>query len=184
MRAAGFWAGLGTAIFDMLKSAVCVWLARLIMPGAYWVHILAPVMAIIGHNYSVFLVERGEDGKIRLRGGAGGGPTAGGAFGLWLPSLLFIAPAGALILYFVGYASVATLSIPLVAILIFLYRAWIGVSPWQYVLYGVIAELVVIWALRPNIARLFNGSERLVGLRAKRRRTKNDYSSSSSSPSS
>jgi len=81
MRAAGFWAGLGTAIFDMLKSAVCVWLARLIMPSAYWVHILAPVMAIIGHNYSVFLVERGEDGKIRLRGGAGGGPTAGGALG-------------------------------------------------------------------------------------------------------
>jgi glycerol-3-phosphate acyltransferase PlsY len=34
------------------------------------------------------------------------------------------------------------------------------------VVYGILAELVVIWALRPNIQRLRLGTERIVGLRA------------------
>lgn len=184
MRAAGFWAGLGTAILDMLKSAVCVWLARVLVPGSVWVEILAPVLAIAGHNYSVFLIRRREGGGLRFSGGAGGAPAAGGAFGLWSPSLFFVVPAGAAILFFIGYASIATISIPFVALLVFAFRAWMGVSPWQYVLYALIAEVMLIWTLRPNIRRLFNGTERLVGLRARRRKARSNYSSSSSSESS
>lgn len=184
MRAAGLWAGLGTAIFDALKGAACVWLARGLVPGATWLEVIAPVLAIIGHNYSIFLAERGEDGRFRLRGGAGGAPATGGAFALWPPSILFIVPIGALIFYFIGYASVTTMSAALIAILVFVVRAWVGASPWEYVFYGIAAELVLIWALRPNIRRLFNGTERLVGFRARRRKNKSDYSSSSSSTSS
>jgi len=184
MRAAGVWAGLGTAIFDALKAAACVWLARGLVPGAAWLEVLAPVLAIVGHNYSIFLVERGENGRIRLRGGAGGAPATGGAFALWPPVLLFILPLGALIFYFVGYASVTTMSVALIATLVFAYRAWIGASPWVYVFYGLAAELVLMWALRPNIRRLLDGTERLVGFRARRRKNKEDYSSSSSSTSS
>lgn len=184
MRAAGVWAGLGTAVFDALKGAACVWLARGLVPGVVWLEVLAPVLAIVGHNYSIFLVERGENGGIRLRGGAGGAPTTGGAFALWPPVLLFILPVAALIFYFVGYASVTTMSVALIAIVVFAYRAWVGASPWAYVFYGLAAELVLIWALRPNIRRLFEGNERLVGFRAKRRKNQADYSSSSSSTSS
>jgi glycerol-3-phosphate acyltransferase PlsY len=75
-----------------------------------------------------------------------------------------------LIVYGIGYASLATMSIPLVATLVFAYRAWIGASPWQYVVYGVLTEILLIWALRPNIRRLLNGTERLVGWRARRRK--------------
>lgn len=167
MRAAGFWAGAATAILDLLKAASTVWLARWIMPGNAWVQVLAPVAAVVGHNYSIFLAER-KDGRLRLRGGAGGAPTAGGALGLWPVSLLIILPLGILILFVVGYASVATMSAALVATLIFAYRAYIGVSPWQYVLYGIITEILLMIALRPNIRRLFNGTERVVGLRARR----------------
>ena len=184
MRAAGVWAGLGTAVFDALKGAACVWLARGLVPGAIWLEVLAPVLSIIGHNYSIFLVERGENGRVRLRGGAGGAPATGGAFALWPPILLFILPLAALIFYFVGYASVTTMSVAVIATVIFAYRAWIGASPWGYVLYGLAAELVLMWALRPNIRRLLDGTERLVGFRAKRRKAKADYSSSSSSTSS
>jgi glycerol-3-phosphate acyltransferase PlsY len=184
MRAAGVWAGLGTAVFDALKGAACVWLARGLIPGAVWLEVLAPVLAIVGHNYSIFLVERRENGGIRLRGGAGGAPATGGAFALWPPILLFILPLAALIFYFVGYASVTTLSVALIAIVVFAIRAWVGASPWAYVFYGLAAELVLIWALRPNIRRLLNGTERLVGFRAKRKKTQADYSSSSSSTSS
>lgn len=171
MRAAGFWAGLLTAILDLLKSAACVWFAQIWFRGTVWLEILAPVMAIIGHNYSIFLLERTEDGRLRLRGGAGGAPCVGGSLGLWAPSILFIVPMAAFILYFIGYASVATLSVAFLSTLIFAYRAWIGLSPWEYAIYGLIAEIVLIWALRPNIRRLLSGNERLIGLRAKRKST-------------
>jgi glycerol-3-phosphate acyltransferase PlsY len=167
LRAAGFWAGFATAVLDMLKASVTVLIARLILPGNHWVEVFAPIAAVLGHNYSIFLTERTPDGKFRLRGGAGGAPAAGGAFGLWPPVLLFILPIGLLLLYFLGYASVATMSVPVVAAIVFAYRAWIGVSPWEYVLYGILAEIILMIALRPNIQRLLSGSERVVGWRAR-----------------
>lgn len=173
MRAAGIWAGLATAFLDIVKGASGVWIAQALLPGNHWLEILAPVVTIIGHNYSIFLIERTTTGRIRLGGGAGGAPSVGGAVGLWIPSLLILVPAGALILFGLGYASVTTMSIPIIAIIIFIVRAAMGLSPWIYVLYGVLAELILLWALRPNIKRLINGTERLVGWRAKQhQRTK------------
>ena len=172
MRAAGCLAGGITTVLDVTKSTLCAWLAIVLLPDIYWIHVLAPIMAILGHNYSIFLIERDEKRGVRLRGGAGGAPSVGGAIGLWFPSLFIIAPLGFLIFYFIGYASVATMSVPILAILIFAVRAYLGLSPWQYMFYGVIAELILIWALRPNIRRLLKGEERLVGWRAKRRKAK------------
>jgi glycerol-3-phosphate acyltransferase PlsY len=167
MRAAGFSAGLLTAILDVLKGASAVWLAR--AAGASdWMTVLAPIAAIIGHNYSIFLVERRE-GRIHLRGGAGGGPTVGGAFGLWPLSIFIIVPLGFAVWYGIGFASVATMSIALLAIIVFLVRAIMGLSPWVYVLFGVLAEILLVWALRPNIKRLREGTERLHGWRANRK---------------
>ena len=168
MRAAGLSAGLLTTFLDLLKGAVCVWIARALVPGAVWLEVFAPVMAILGHNYSIFLISRNEKGQLRLRGGAGGATAAGGALGLWAPSMLFIVPIGALILFGIGYASLATLGAALAAAVIFAIRAAFGSSPWAYVVYGLAAELVLVWALRPNIRRLLNGTERLVGWRARR----------------
>jgi glycerol-3-phosphate acyltransferase PlsY len=185
MRAAGFWAGFATATLDMLKAASTVWIARALAPGEVWVHVLAPVLAILGHNYSIFLVERDERGRIRLRGGAGGAPATGGAFGLWAPSILIIVPLAALILFGIGYASVATISVALIAAVIFAVRAALDQSPWQYVAYGLLAEILLVWALRPNIRRLIEGKERMIGWRARRKKKaqEKNYSSSSSSSS-
>lgn len=167
MRAAGFGVGLFTAIADIAKGAVCVWLART-FTGNVWVEILAPTIAILGHNYSIYLITKNEDGRMKLHGGAGGAPSLGGAVGFWWPSFFILVPLGALMLFGVGYASVATMSLPLFASIIFAYRAWLGYSPWHYVLYGLFAEVILLWALRPNLKRLRNGTERLVGWRAKR----------------
>ncbi len=164
MRAAGFPAGLATAILDMLKGASTVWLARAVTNNP-WIHILAPLVTILGHNYSIFMLERDENGRWHLRGGAGGAPCAGGAFGLWPWSLAIIIPLGIVIFFGIGYASVTTMSVALIAILIFLVRALQGLSPWQYVLYGVIAEGFLLWALRPNIKALREGRERFHGWR-------------------
>src|SRR3989337_867449 len=67
MRAAGFWAGFITAMLDILKGALAVWAAQSLTDN-HWIHVIAPLAAIIGHNHSIFLVERDENGKfIRLR---------------------------------------------------------------------------------------------------------------------
>jgi glycerol-3-phosphate acyltransferase PlsY len=163
MRAAGFWAGILTALMDILKGATAVWIAKAILPDAHLLHALAPIAAIIGHNYSIFMPERSEQGRVvRLRGGAGGAPSVGGAFGLWGPSIFIIVPLGALVFFTLGIASITTMSVAFFAIVIFAIRAWLGLSSWLYVLYGVLAELLLIWALRPNLKKLFSGQERIV----------------------
>ena len=181
LRAAGLWAGLATAFLDILKGACAVWVARWLTGGNAWAESLAPLAAILGHNYSLYLIERGEDGRIKLRGGAGAATCVGGAMALWAPSVLILVPMGALILYFVGYASVATMSVGLVAASIFAIRYWAGLDVWQHILYGLLAFLAMLWALRPNIKRLAEGSERLVGLRAQRRKKKAQQEAHSSS---
>lgn len=163
LRAAGLGAGLLTAFMDILKGAVAVWIARAIFPEAQLLHVLAPIAAIIGHNYSIFVPERNAKGRIvRLKGGAGGSPAVGGAFGLWGPSILIILPLGAVIFFTLGIASITTMSVAFSSIIIFAIRAWLGYGPWVDVLYGVLAEILLIWALRPNIKKLFSGQERIV----------------------
>lgn len=185
LRAAGAWAGLATGIFDVLKGVLAVWLTKWLMSGAQlWVQVLAPVAAIIGHNYSVYLPERNEKGRWRLRGGAGGAPCLGGSIGLWAPSALIIIPLGLLVWYFVGYASLTTLSIALISVFVFTVRAWLvglPAAPWEYVIYGMLSLLALVWALRPNISRLMRGNERLVGLRARLKARREAHSPSSSS---
>ncbi len=172
MRAAGLWAGLATAILDLLKATAAVYLARWLAPGNIWLEVLCPIAAVLGHNYSLFLLERNKLGKLRFRGGAGGAPTVGGAMGLWAPSVLIIVPLAALLLFGIGYASLTTLSAALIAILIFAYRAYIGASPWEFILYGVITQAILVIALLPNIRRLIKGTERIVGWRARRLKNK------------
>ncbi|HNT24985.1 MAG TPA: glycerol-3-phosphate acyltransferase [Anaerolineales bacterium] len=167
MRAAGYPVGILTLILDMLKGMGTVWLAKWLAPGIEWALVGAPLAAILGHNYSIFLAERGADGRVRLRGGAGGAPALGGAVGLYPLNLVILVGVGLIMFFGVGYASLATMSVGVTATIVFAMRAWLGYSPWIYVLYGVFAEALLLWALRPNIRALIDGTERGVGWRAK-----------------
>ncbi len=163
MRAAGFGAGLLTALMDILKGVITVWVAKILLPEIHLIHVLAPVAAIIGHNYSIFVPERNEQGRIvRLSGGAGGAPAVGGAIGLWGPSIFIIFPLGALVFFTVGIASITTMSVAFFTTVLFAVRAWLGLMPWIDVAYGILAEILLIWALRPNLQKLFSGKERIV----------------------
>lgn len=163
MRAAGLWAGLLTAIMDILKGAVAVWIAKGLLPEVHLLAVLAPVAAIIGHNYSIFVPKRNERGRIvGLRGGAGGAPAVGGAIGLWGPSIFIIFPLGALVFFTLGIASITTMSVAFFTTVLFAIRAWLGLMPWVDVAYGLLAQVLLIWALRPNLQKLFSGKERIV----------------------
>src|SRR5215510_596515 len=162
-RAAGFWAGLLTAIMDILKGAASVWIAKAVDPENHILQVLAPIFAILGHNYSFFLLERDTNGKLKFRGGAGGAPALGGAVGLWLPMFPIAFGVGALIWFSIGIASLTTMAIGLVVIIIFAVRASLGLQSPVDISYGVVAELLLIWALRPNIKKLLAGNERVIG---------------------
>lgn len=165
MRAAGFWVGLLTALSDIGKGSIAVLVARWFIPGAEapWAMVLAGLASIVGHNYPIWL---------RFKGGAGGATCAGAAlvFWPWLGPILIA--LGALILYFIGYASVATISVAIVTTIVFAVLAWVampGAFDPIYVLYGVGAIILLALALRPNFERLMRGEERMVGRRAKKR---------------
>lgn len=170
MRVTNVWVGLATGVLDTLKGASAVWIARALFPDATLIHVLSPIMTIIGHNYSILLVTRMEDGRLVYTGGAGGSTCLGGVVGLWFPGGVITTLIGILLWYFLGYASVTTLSFAFSAIVIFAVRASLGLSPWVYVLYGVMAQILLVWALRPNIQRLKEGTERLHGFRARKRK--------------
>jgi hypothetical protein len=50
----------------------------------------------------------------------------------------------------------------LVVIIVFAIRASLGLQDSLDIWYGVIAEILLIWALRPNIKKLISGKERVV----------------------
>lgn len=163
IRAAGPVAGLLTGAGDVAKGVIAVWGAgwlapRLGLDSTAVAQVLAGIMAVIGHNYSVFL---------SWRGGAGTGPNVGVAAGFWFPALFILVPLVPILLVVTGYASVASLAIAALVPVLFAVRALLVKGPWEYAAYGVVAGTVVVWALRPNIARLMAGTERLVGPRAK-----------------
>jgi acyl phosphate:glycerol-3-phosphate acyltransferase len=169
-RAAGTWAGLLTAFLDGAKATVSVWIAIGVSPQNHWLHVIAGLAAILGHNYSIFSMTHDERGHIRLHGGAGGGPTVGGGIGLWWPSAFFTLPVAGLVFVGIGYASVTTISIAITTIIVFGVRYYLGLSPFADVMYGVIALALLLWALRPNIRALMEGRERFHGWRPWRKK--------------
>ncbi|MCE1254106.1 MAG: glycerol-3-phosphate acyltransferase [Anaerolineae bacterium] len=173
MRAAGYPAGIITVILDVLKGIAATWITLAFFPaGNAWVQVFAALLAITGHNYSIFMIEKSSTGQWRLRGGAGGSTCLGGAAGIYPGALLFILPFAIVAFFVVGYASVATLAIAAGSIIVFAYMAVNGYLPWAYVFYGIGSLALLMWALRPNITRLMNGTERAVGLRAYFRKKK------------
>ena len=162
VRAAGFGAGLLTALLDITKGTAAVWLAQTVLPENHLVHILAPIAAILGHNYSLFLISRDENGSLRFHGGAGGAPALGGAVGLWPLVFPIVFTGGALVWFTLGIASLTTMSIGLLVIVAFGIQIARGMMEPINIWYGIVAELLLLWALRPNIRKLFAGQERIV----------------------
>jgi acyl phosphate:glycerol-3-phosphate acyltransferase len=166
MRAAGWLAGGLTGLLDVLKGVASGWLAGGLVPGTEWIKVVAALLAVLGHNYSLFLAQKDADGRWHLQGGAGGATALGGAIALWAPSWHYLLPLGVLIYLFIGYASLTTISMGFFSLVIFGYRWLSGQGNWIDIAYGVFVLGVVLWALRPNLERLRKGTERVVGLRA------------------
>ncbi len=147
-RSAGFPAALLTAVFDALKGATAIGLAHL-AGLSMWGVALAGTMVVVGHNYSLFL---------GFHGGAGTGTSVGVSSAMWVIGLPVLIVAGVSAGLLVGHASVGSIFIALLLPIVFLIRGDIAYA----VGFGLPTMLLTLWALRPNIQRLFKGEERFL----------------------
>jgi glycerol-3-phosphate acyltransferase PlsY len=164
MRAGGVGLGFITAVLDILKGFFAVWIARWLMPQAVWPQVLAGIAAVFGHNWSIWLYLL----TGRLNAGAGTGPNLGAAIVFWPPIGLIVIPIVLFCVFVIGYASVASIVGALAIVIILIWRSSSAGLPWQYIVYGIATLVMVVWALRPNIKRLVEGTERRVGIFANR----------------
>ncbi len=127
--------------------------ARWVMNGSpytIWADVLAGLMAVIGHNASIYL---------GFKGGAGTGPNIGAAVAFWPLSGLWLIPMLPLGINLTGYASLTSIVIAILIPVQFAIRAALHLGPWQYALEGTLTMIAILWALRPNIKRLIKGTE-------------------------
>jgi glycerol-3-phosphate acyltransferase PlsY len=90
---------------------------------------------------------------------------------IWWP----IAPISILVvvgaLRYLGVAAIASIMMSLIIPLTFAVRLFLGEDGTvAYLVGGIATLLIILYALRPNIKRIFDGTERLVGPRAKKKR--------------
>jgi len=149
-RAAGPLPAILTTVGDFSKGMIAVWIGRAILGDSIG-EVLVGVAAIVGHNWSVFL---------GWRGGAGTSTNLGVISMLYWPVALALIIVAVLIAFVLRYASVASLSVAILAPIIFLVLALVAQRPLPHVLYGLLAGAIVVLAHRANIARLLAGTER------------------------
>ncbi len=176
LRTAGKKAAVLAACLDILKGALAVVFAGLIVGGSYLLvgdyalgmlaaQVLAGLAAIVGHIWPVFL---------KFKGGRGVAPFFGGLIALCLVAaafgdvVLISVPAfgGAVLISVVAltrYASLGSISgaVSTCAILVLL-TIVIG-FPIEYLIYTLIGTVLIIVMHRDNIARLISGKERKLG---------------------
>ena len=152
LRAAGAPAAGLTVLGDILKGLIPVYFISFF--GLPLITALAAAATVIGHNYSIFL---------RFRGGVGAGTAIGAVAGLYFPVALIAGIGGLIGLTISRYASILSTTIAATSCLGLIVSAWLGYTPYEYIVTGVINLLVMLYALRPNFARIRAGTERRIG---------------------
>jgi len=156
LRSAGAVPALITGAIDVGKGALAVWLAGWLAPEATQAiaQVLAGAAVILGHNHSIFL---------GFRGGAGVGTSLGALSVIYWPAAIALLILLLVIIAATRYASIGSLTVMTLMPLILLALAVAGVLSPTYVGYGLLAWAIIVYAHRPNIRRLLQGTERRLG---------------------
>lgn len=145
VRTSGFKIGALVGLIDILKGVVPVLIGRLAGLDHSSLALIA-IVAVLGHDFSLFL---------RLRGGKGVATTLGAALALAPPAAVGAMLGWLVFMYVFRYSSLASLS-SLGLLLIFLA---ITAQPIQYVAAGLFLLVLGLWKHRDNIDRLAAGKE-------------------------
>lgn len=170
IRAMGVKWGVLVWAMDIGKGILAVWVAMQLLPNGV-AQVVGALAAIAGHNWSIFAAAL----TGRMRGGKGAAT--------WLGTFVMMAPAPViaivailftLIVVITRYVSLGVLlSVALGGISMIV----MGISHIEiamglvetsdlYMLYGVLAGIMIFYRHRDNIQRLITGTERRLGERA------------------
>lgn len=156
LRTLGWWAGAFVLVADVAKASGAVLIAGALTRNQM-AQAGAGIVAILGHNWPVY---------VGFRGGRGVSTSLGGALPL---SLLAGIPAFATFLLVVAitrYVSLGSILGPLVALIISATLVAMGREPAALLVYIAVAVALIIVQHRDNIVRLAHGTERKVGQKA------------------
>jgi glycerol-3-phosphate acyltransferase PlsY len=156
LRSAGMLPALLTGVVDVGKGALAVWLAGQMCQGDSQpaAQVLAGAAVILGHNHSIFL---------RFRGGAGVGTSLGALAAIYLPAAIGLVILLLVVIAVTRYASVGSLTVSTTMPIVLLVLGVTGALSLTYLVYGLLAWIIIVYAHRPNIRRLFQGTERRIG---------------------
>lgn len=150
LRSIGKWPALLTVLGDILKGTAAVAVGRYFGLGLFYEGIIG-LMAIIGHNFSLFLKFRGGKGVA----------TSLGVLVIYAPKIaLFTLVIWFVVVIFTRYSSLGALvSLGLLPINILLFDDKIKLFP------VILITVLTFIRHRDNIRRLIKGTERKIGQR-------------------
>ena len=164
-RTLGTKLGILTALLDLGKAALAVWLSMLIIGddafivAGHDIHVqsaqcLAAIMVMVGHNWSAY---------IGFKGGKGVACFIGGLLVInWMVALVGLA-AGIVVALVTRYVSLGSMLASLCVLLAMVVLALLAVVAPLYALYGLVAAGLIIYQHRTNITRLQAGTELKLG---------------------
>lgn len=151
-RVGGPKAALITAIGDIGKGILAVTVARLLVKEPIWgieaktILLICGLIVIVGHNWSVFL---------NFEGGKGVATTAGVIF-ILMPYLIWVLVlAWFPVVLLTRYVSLASMVAGVTVPIVMLVRG----EPWDYLIFGFVVAIFILFRHRANIRRLLSGTE-------------------------
>ncbi|MBN1321777.1 MAG: glycerol-3-phosphate 1-O-acyltransferase PlsY [Thermoleophilia bacterium] len=148
-RVLGVKLGIAVLLADLLKGAIPVLIARLVLSGedhGPLVTVFVALASIAGHNYSIFL---------RGRGGKGVATGAGAAIAMMPIPMAFVVGLFVVLLLTTRIVSIASIACTIV----FPITAVVLHQPLPYIVVCCLMSLVVLWAHRGNFRRLWHRKE-------------------------
>lgn len=166
IRAVGPRMGILVLLLDMFKGIIAILISRALLPSnPDSATVLSAVMAITGHNWSIFA--RLVTGKLS---GGKGAATAFGTFVMIAPYyvLIIMIVTGLAVLAKTRYMSLAVLTMIGIAVPSMMLAALLPNGPVApiYLVYTFVLTGLLLYRFRGNIQRLMAGNERRVGERA------------------
>lgn len=165
LRTVGTRAAIAVVILDLGKAFLAVWLAKIIMsnditplmaefPNWQVAQVLASIMVMVGHNWSVY---------IKFRGGKGVATYYGSWFAIHPAAALFGGIIVIMTASLTRYVSMGSILGALGVVILMIILTIFNDFPPIYLVYSVIAVIMIVYQHRANIGRLQTRTELRIG---------------------
>ena len=161
MRISGVKAGALALLLDGAKGAVAIAVAKIVADGSSTeLEAVAGLIAIVGHNWSVFIGFKGGKGVT----------TGWAALGVMSPWAALATLAGAPVAGVTRWVSLgsivgATTGLAFLAVQVLVY----DYDGNGYLIYAIGGTVLIIWRHIPNLRRIIRGEEHKIGKRVELR---------------